>query len=242
MGNNITDRLKYKESVVKFSKKYGVAKAAYKFGECKRTIYRWRNRYDGTLESLKDKSRRPHSHPNQHTEEEIKLIKNYKRNNKDTGLVVLWIKLRKAGYTRTIQGLYHAMQRNRGKILNVASIAGFMPGPLMSTYYATKSYVVRLSESIREELRKENSKVQISILCPGPVDTNFNKVANVKFHMREANSQKVANYAIKQVQKGKFYIIPGIDVKFAKIGAKIAPASIVSKITYKIQKRKLQRK
>ena len=111
MGNNITDRLKYKESVVKFSKKYGVAKAAYKFGECKRTIYRWRNRYDGTLESLKDKSRRPHSHPNQHTEEEIKLIKNYKRNNKDTELVVLWIKLRKAGYTRTIQGLYHAMQR-----------------------------------------------------------------------------------------------------------------------------------
>lgn len=131
---------------------------------------------------------------------------------------------------------------NRGKILNVASIAGFMPGPLMSTYYATKSYVVRLSESIREELRKENSKVQISILCPGPVDTNFNKVANVKFHMREANSQKVADYSIKQVQKGKFYIIPGIDVKFAKIGAKIAPASIVSKITYKIQKRKLQRK
>lgn len=111
MGNNITDRLKYKESVVKFSKKYGVAKAAYKFGECKRTIYRWQNRYDGTLESLKDKSRRPHSHPNQHTEEEIKLIKNYKRNNKDTGLVVLWIKLRKAVYTRTIQGLYHAMQR-----------------------------------------------------------------------------------------------------------------------------------
>ena len=77
MGNNITDRLKYKESVVKFSKKYGIAKAAYKFGECKRTIYRWKNRYDGTLESLKDKSRRPHSHPNQHTEEEINLIRNY---------------------------------------------------------------------------------------------------------------------------------------------------------------------
>ena len=76
-----------------------------------RTIYRWRNRYDGTLESLKDKSRRLHSHPNQHTEEKIKLIKNYKRNNKDTGLVVLWIKLRQAGYTKTIQGLYHAMQR-----------------------------------------------------------------------------------------------------------------------------------
>ena len=111
MGNNITDRLKYKELVVKFSKKYGVAKAAYKFGECKRTIYRWQNRYDGTLESLKDKSRRSHSHPNQHIAEEIKLIKNYKRNNKETGLVVLWVKLRQAGYIRTIQGLYHVMQR-----------------------------------------------------------------------------------------------------------------------------------
>ena len=111
MGNNITNKLKYKESVIKFSYKYGVTKAAIKFCECRRTIYRWRKRYDGTLESLKDKSRRPHSHPNQHTEEEIKLIRNYKNNNKETGLVVLWVKLRRAGYTRTIQGLYHVMQR-----------------------------------------------------------------------------------------------------------------------------------
>ena len=111
MSNNITQKQKYKESVIKFSYKYGVTKAAIKFCECKRTIYRWMERYDGTLESLKDKSRRPHSHPNQHTEEEIKLIKNYKSNNKDTGLVVLWVKLRRAGYTRTIQGLYHVMQR-----------------------------------------------------------------------------------------------------------------------------------
>lgn len=128
-----------------------------------------------------------------------------------------------------------------GKILNVASIAGFMPGPLMATYYATKAYVVRLSESIREELKKEKSNVQISILCPGPVSTNFNNVANVKFHMREANSQDVAKYAIKKLEKGKFYIIPGIDVKLAKLGAKLVPASFVSKITYKIQKRKLER-
>lgn len=111
MGNNIIQKLKYKESVVKFSYKYGVTKTAIKYGECKRTIYRWRNRYDGSLESLKDKSRRPHSHPNQHTEEEIRMIKNYKRNNKDTGLVVLWVKLRESGYTRTIQGLYHVLQR-----------------------------------------------------------------------------------------------------------------------------------
>lgn len=127
-----------------------------------------------------------------------------------------------------------------GKILNVASIAGFMPGPLMSTYYATKSYIVRLSEGIREELKKEKSNVQISILCPGPVSTNFNNVANVKFHMREANSQKVADYAIEKLEKGKFYIVPGIDVKLARIGAKLTPANIISKITYMIQKKKIE--
>lgn len=132
-------------------------------------------------------------------------------------------------------------EKGKGKILNVASIAGFMPGPLMATYYATKAYIVRISESIREELKKEKSNVKISILCPGPVNTNFNKVANVKFHMREANSMSVAKYAIKKMEQGKFYIIPGIDVKLAKIGAKLAPSNFVSKITYMIQKRKLER-
>ena len=111
MGNNITQRLKYKESVVKFSYKYGVTRAAIEYCECRRTIYRWRKRYDGSLSSLKDKSKRPHYHPNQHTKEEIQLIRNYKANNKETGLVVLWVKLRRAGYTRTIQGLYYAMRR-----------------------------------------------------------------------------------------------------------------------------------
>ena len=131
-------------------------------------------------------------------------------------------------------------KKNSGKILNVASIAGFMPGPLMATYYATKNYIVRLSEAIREELKKEKSKVQISILCPGPFATNFNKVANVKFSLREANSMQVAKYAIKKLEKGKFYIVPGIDVKLARFGAKIVPSNFVAKITYKVQKRKLQ--
>ena len=130
-------------------------------------------------------------------------------------------------------------EKNSGKILNVASIAGFMPGPLMATYYATKNYVVKLSEGIREELKKEHSKVQISILCPGPVKTNFNKVANVDFHLREANSMDVAIYAIRKLEKGKFYIVPGIDVKIARFGAKILPANIISKFAYMAQKRKL---
>lgn len=107
---SITQKMKYKQSVVRFSFKYGVKKTAIKFNECERTIYRWRKRYDGSIESLADESRRPHHHPNEHTEEEKELIKRYKRNNKKTGLVVLWVKLRKAGYKRTIQGLYHVMR------------------------------------------------------------------------------------------------------------------------------------
>ena len=130
-------------------------------------------------------------------------------------------------------------EKNSGKILNVASIAGFMPGPLMATYYATKNYVVKLSEGIREELKKEHSKVQISILCPGPVETNFNKVANVNFHLREANSMDVAKYAIRKLEKGKFYIVPGIDIKISRIGVKILPTNIISKFAYMAQKRKL---
>ena len=131
-------------------------------------------------------------------------------------------------------------EKNSGKILNVASIAGFMPGPLMATYYSTKSYIVRLSESIREELKKDKSKVQISILCPGPVATNFNNVANVKFHMREASSDKVAKYAVKKLLKGKFYIIPGLDVKAGIFFSRFVPSSFVAKITYRVQKRKIR--
>lgn len=111
MSKSITQKMKYKQSVIKFSFKYGVKEAAKKFNEWPKTIYRWIERYDGSIESLADKSRRPLSHPNQHTEAEIKLIKDFKRNNKETGLVVLWVKLREAGYTRTIQGLYHVMRR-----------------------------------------------------------------------------------------------------------------------------------
>lgn len=111
MSKSITQKMKYKQSVVKFSYKYGVKNAAIKYNEWPKTIYRWRKRYDGSIESLRDKSRRPHHHPNEHTEKEIKLIKDYKRNNKETGLVILWVKLREAGYTRTVQGLYHVLQR-----------------------------------------------------------------------------------------------------------------------------------
>ena len=145
-----------------------------------------------------------------------------------------------AYHTLTKLYLKDMKEKNSGKILNVASIAGFMPGPLMATYYATKNYVVRLSEAIREELRRDNSKVQISILCPGPVDTNFNKVADVEFALKGLSSEYVAKYAIEKFLKGKFYIVPGWKIKLAKIGCKIAPTNLVSKISYNMQRRKIQ--
>ena len=136
--------------------------------------------------------------------------------------------------------LKEMIKNNSGKILNVASIAGFMPGPLMATYYSTKAYIVKLSEAIRTELKKQKSKVKISILCPGPVNTNFNKVADVEFAIKGLSSEYVAKYTVKKFLKGKFYIIPGLSIKFAKIGAKIAPTNLVSRVSYKMQRRKLK--
>lgn len=125
-------------------------------------------------------------------------------------------------------------KRNSGIILNVASSAAFMPGPLMSCYYASKSYVLRLSEGIREELRKEKSKVQISVLCPGPVSTNFSKAAGVNFGIHSLNSKQVADYTIAKMLKGKFMIVPGILMKLVRIVTKITPNNIVSKFAYRV--------
>ena len=105
----ITQDVKFKQSVIKYSYKNGVTAASITYKLHRKTIYRWIKRYDGTLESLANKSRRPHRSPRAHKESEIKLIKDYKSKNKETGLVVLWVKLRSAGYTRSITGLYRMM-------------------------------------------------------------------------------------------------------------------------------------
>ena len=91
--NSITQDILYKQSVVKFSYRHGVTKAAIKFKMHRKTIYRWREKYDGTPESLKNKSRRPHYHPNQHTETEILMIKKYKAQNKDARISCIMDKI-----------------------------------------------------------------------------------------------------------------------------------------------------
>jgi len=124
-------------------------------------------------------------------------------------------------------------------ILNVASSAGLMMGgPLMSTYYATKGYVCHYSLALYEEMRRNNSNKSISILCPGPVNTNFNERAKVKFNLRSMDAKYVARYAIDNMFKKKLLIIPGLSVKMGLFFARLLPIKLLLKITYHIQDKK----
>lgn len=128
--------------------------------------------------------------------------------------------------------------KNRGYILNVASSAGFLPGPLMATYYATKNYVLRLTEAIYEELRREDSRVHVCALCPGPVDTGFNKRANVRFAIDGLKSSDVAKYAIARMFARDVVIIPGLTMKLAYVGEKLLGEKTLLKMAYRMQHKK----
>ncbi len=129
-------------------------------------------------------------------------------------------------------------KNNFGYILNVASSAAFQPGPLMATYYATKSYVYQLTEAIYYEQKKKSSNVHISVLCPGPVNTNFNNVAGVKFGVKPLKSSYVAKYAIDSMFKNKMLIIPGFTMKCAKFFGRFVSDKFLLRMTYRIQKKK----
>ena len=130
------------------------------------------------------------------------------------------------------------IKKDSGYILNVSSSAAFQPGPLMSTYYSTKAYVLRLTTSIQEELRKNKSKVKISVLCPGPVDTNFNKRANVKFSIKSTSSKYVAKYSVEKMLKGKQIIIPTLHMKVLIFLNRFVSTRLAAKVSYKIQSKK----
>lgn len=129
-------------------------------------------------------------------------------------------------------------EKDRGIILNVASSAAYMAGPYLSTYYATKNYVRRLTEAVYRELKEKNSNVSVSVLCPGPVNTEFNDVANVKFALKELSSEYVARYAIEKALKGKLYIIPGLQMKLGVFLLRFIPNKLMLKISAHIQKKK----
>ena len=135
--------MKFRESILRYAEKNGVTEASIKYNVNRQYVYRWRNRYDGTMESLADRSHRPKSHPNQHTEAEIKLIKDMRRRNPNAGLVVFWVKLMERGYTRTITGLYRVLRR-----------LDQMPVHLPNPKYIAKPY---------EEMTYPGQRVQIDV-------------------------------------------------------------------------------
>lgn len=130
---------------------------------------------------------------------------------------------------------------NKGYILNIASIAGFMPGPLMATYYSTKAYVVRLTRAIAKELKSVNSKVRIAAFCPGPVNTEFDKNANVTFSLKGQSSSDVAKIGVNGLFKSnKVVYFSSILIRIVACLAKIMPESFMANQAYRTQKRKLR--
>ncbi len=145
----------------------------------------------------------------------------------------------KAVHILTKAYLRDMIKKDSGYILNVSSSAGFLPGgPLMATYYATKSYVLSLTEAIYYELKKKKSNVSISCLCPGPVKTNFNMQANVEFKVKAMSSREVAKYAIDEMFKKKMLIIPGFKMKCVKFFSHFLSDKSLLRKTYRIQYKK----
>ena len=140
---SITQDMKYRLSLIRYAEKYGVTKAAIKYKTNRQYIYRWKRRFDGSIESLRDRSRRPHSHPNQHTSQEIQLIRNMRRRNPHTGLVTFWVKLRQRGYTRSITGLYRFLKKQ-----------GMTPEKLPNPKYVAKPY---------EQMLYPGQRIQIDV-------------------------------------------------------------------------------
>ena len=141
------------------------------------------------------------------------------------------------GATNILTKLYlkDMVKKNKGKILNVSSIFGFMPGPLMSSYYASKAYITSISRAINMELKMKNINVSISTLCAGAVDTNFNSDLGISFFIPPSNSEKVAKYSINKLLKNKEIIVPGAINKFVYFLNKILPNRILRYVVYMSQ-------
>ncbi len=136
--------------------------------------------------------------------------------------------------------LQNFMKKDSGYILNVASSAGLMPGgPYMSTYYASKAYITSMTTAIWEELKENHSNVSISMLCPGPVDTNFNNVANVNFALPGIQASYCVSYALKQMFRRKLTIVPSLTMKIAVTGSRFLPRRVLASITARQQHKKM---
>lgn len=144
---------------------------------------------------------------------------------------------------RAVQILTHLFlkdfrARGNGRIMNVSSVAGFFPGPLLATYYASKNCVSRLTEAVAEELRRERSAVTICQLCPGPVETGFNARAGVKFGLRSATARATAAAAVNGMFAGKRIIVPEFRFRALIFLSRFLPRGIVARIVFALQRGK----
>lgn len=128
------------------------------------------------------------------------------------------------------------VERDYGRILNVASMSGFMPGVYMATYYATKSYIIKLSLGVFEELKQMNSNVKISVFCPGPVKSNFSSSAKVHFNIKSLSALEAGRIAIDGVFKNKLVILP-YNMKVNYMLIKLLPIKVILKISSLLQER-----
>lgn len=111
MSKSITQDMAYRQSLMKYAEKYGVSRASRRYNKSRSYIYFWKARWDGSEASLACQSRKPHSHPNQHTEAELKLIRDMRRRNPSLGMVELWFRMRQRGYTRCLESLFRVMRK-----------------------------------------------------------------------------------------------------------------------------------
>lgn len=157
----ITQDMRYRLSLLKYADKYGVTKAAIKYKTNRQYIYRWKKRFDGSMESLRDRSRKPHHHPNQHTPEEIKLITDMRRRNPHAGLVIFWVKLMQRGYSRSMTGLYRFLKKQ-----------GFMAVHPPNPKYIPKPY---------EQMVYPGQRVQVDVKFVPSACLKNSKVIGKKF-------------------------------------------------------------
>ena len=143
MSKSITQDMAYRQSLMKYAAKYGVSRASRKYNKSRSYIYFWKQRWDGNVESLRCESRRPHSHPNQHTEAELKLIRDMRRRNPKLGMLELWHRLRKRGYTRRPESLYRTMRK-----------LGLFPVQKQKKKYKSKPY---------EQMTYPGQRVQVDV-------------------------------------------------------------------------------
>lgn len=161
----------------------------------------------------------------------------YEESDLDSELEMIDVNIR-AVHILTKLFLRDFVKANRGYILNVSSSAAFLPGPLMAGYYATKAYVLRLTQAISEELRRRGSAVWVSVLCPGPVHTEFDQTAGVRFSLKGLSSEYVARYGIEQMLRKKLVIIPGGQMKAIRFLSRFVSDSALLRMAYGQQKRK----